>query len=1527
MIQIIPPVNRNYWINQRALTFSENDLENPSRVAVSLVSGTVIMVYVPGVIDYDQSGEYRKWILKGYSTKLISNDFHYVYARLSREANDALIVFSVNDYNIDGSISGTSGASNDYWYIKIGELTSTDGTSNRSLTYDSGLLGTKKADMEADSKLEEMFELSKTSSPWMIIVKEMFYEFTVKNPVTLLSGFVLGDKQVSGIKRSIDDDNSVPIDDNSITTTKYLDDRIESLNKRFIRKDQDDETNYHLSMNNGAKVKKSFRIGDFVTGIRGAYSDEQGNMEAESLVLRSHLSVPEIRFNRMTYFEGYNLISPGGGFTISDVVDNGNGTYTIVPELEEGEPCGQYVDDILLGYWHDKNALGDFAGFRKVQYRVSSVDYNEKIFVVIPRTADTMAPVPNMILGQTGNFTNTERQTYIIIDTRDGNNCITYMDNANTWDPEVSQMKSWFGKKKGMVVAGIDLDNYSAVLQNIVSTGIHFNVDEITGEPVRIPIDKGEWSSGKYAYYDRVSYGGRLWLCVNSSGTTSMPSENNPDWLLQVDKGLSGVGIDSVVVQYGKSDSSSSEPTEWFDSVPEVEEGKYLWTRSITDFTDPSIDPVTTLSYVKQGEKGQAGTSVTVKTIQYQAGSSATTAPTGTWSNSVVSVPQGSYLWTKTTFSDNTDSYGVARQGSDGKDGDDGVGIKSVTITYGKSSSSSVEPTSWGSTIPSVNEGEYLWTKTVTDYTDDSVSDTVVKTYTRQGETGQAGTSVTVKTIQYQAGSSPTIAPTGTWSNSVVSVSQGSYLWTKTTFSDDSVSYGVARQGSDGKDGDDGVGINSVTVTYGKSSSSSVEPSSWSSTIPSVAEGEYLWTKTVTDYTDPSKVDTVVKTYTKQGERGEKGSSITATAIEYQAGDSPISAPSGTWSKTVVSVSPGYYLWTRVSFSDGTKSYSVARQGADGAAGAGITWKGSYASAPSGAKEGWAYYNTVDGCSYIYSNGKWEVLVRDGQSVVAVGEWSDSDVPYEVGDMVQFANATYIAKKKTSLPPIPIWELSSGVYARMDKGAYALKGTFDSIGNKDDWQFTFASGVDGVSYWIDIPVSAIHFTSTGTPSPSAFEATCKMSVGENVQECSTLYLVARKYRDGNWTAHVGASMSKSISVPATAGYTQFCVRAYRSSSEANSWSAAYLAEKGVSVVTDGSPGAEGPAGAFPYDCGKWTSGKSYVWNSTRRDKVIHPFSGVYYNFLVKNYGSTVTAAPTSAGGDNNWEAMQKYESIATDTLFAEGANVAGFTFSSGSMMSQLTTNGKSNLILNGNSGYLYCNNAEVFGVINASSGTFNNGTFNTAKIQTGTIGGFKITESALYSNKVLSDPTSNTDSFVYLTSNGITVDMLGRITASTSIGIKNFAIGDEEYLVSMSLEHNESLNSSQRFCGVRLDLKSEDVGLYVNGGSTHILSAGITKIHGVVLNKRTISTTGTSISLNDDIVTFNSSSDITVYFPSDAPVGKVLYLKNTTSKKVTLSGYIRKQSDYSYSSTTQSIGAYSYIAVKTDTAWTLFNCG
>ena len=120
--------------------------------------------------------------------------------------------------------------------------------------------------------------------------------------------------------------------------------------------------------------------------------------------------------------------------------------------------------------------------------------------------------------------------------------------------------------------------------------------------------------------------------------------------------------------------------------------------------------------------------------------------------------------------------------------------------------------------------------------------------------------------------------------------------------------------------------------------------------------------------------------------------------------------------------------------------------------------------------------------------------------------------------------------------------------------------------------------------------------------------------------------------------------------------------AYKSVSDANAWNNNFVAEKGVGVAKDGAIGATGATGAFPRDRGVWASGQTYVWNADYRDKVIYLIGGVYYNFLVKNYGASVTAAPTSANGDSNWEAMQKFVNIATDTLFADGANVAGFMF-------------------------------------------------------------------------------------------------------------------------------------------------------------------------------------------------------------------------------------------------------------------------
>ncbi|KKF46264.1 phage tail protein [Streptococcus uberis] len=217
---------------------------------------------------------------------------------------------------------------------------------------------------------------------------------------------------------------------------------------------------------------------------------------------------------------------------------------------------------------------------------------------------------------------------------------------------------------------------------------------------------------------------------------------------------------------------------------------------------------------VNDGSKGADGNGIASSVIAYQAGTSATVAPTGTWSSSPVSVPAGQFLWTRTifTYTDTTTKtiYNVSRQGADGISGKDGNGIASTTVSYGTSTSSTTQPSTWTSTIPTVPAGQYLWTRTITDYTDASVPDTISYTYAKQGvdgakgDQGVAGTSVKVSKIEYQAGTSATTAPTGTWSTTIVSAPAGQYLWSKTTMSDNSIIYGIARQGADGANGKDG---------------------------------------------------------------------------------------------------------------------------------------------------------------------------------------------------------------------------------------------------------------------------------------------------------------------------------------------------------------------------------------------------------------------------------------------------------------------------------------------------------------------------------------------------------------------------------------------------------------------------------------------------------------------------------------------------------------------------------------------------
>ncbi len=196
----------------------------------------------------------------------------------------------------------------------------------------------------------------------------------------------------------------------------------------------------------------------------------------------------------------------------------------------------------------------------------------------------------------------------------------------------------------------------------------------------------------------------------------------------------------------------------------------------------------------------------------------------------------------------------------DGKDGSPGVGIESFTHYYLATSASSgvtTETSGWTTTPQNMTEEKrYLWNYEVFTYTDDtpdtSTSPHIVGVY---GQTGPAGTSIESITDYYAVSASNTTQPTE-WVTSPVPqmTPELKYLWSyeHTVYSDGST-YDTQKRviGAYGDTGEAGRGVSGSETTYQVSDSGTVVPTgTWTENIPDVPAGKYLWTRTVTTYTD-----------------------------------------------------------------------------------------------------------------------------------------------------------------------------------------------------------------------------------------------------------------------------------------------------------------------------------------------------------------------------------------------------------------------------------------------------------------------------------------------------------------------------------------------------------------------------------------------------------------------------------------------------------------------------------------------------
>lgn len=155
------------------------------------------------------------------------------------------------------------------------------------------------------------------------------------------------------------------------------------------------------------------------------------------------------------------------------------------------------------------------------------------------------------------------------------------------------------------------------------------------------------------------------------------------------------------------------------------------------------------------------------------------------------------------------------RDGRDGIAGKNGVGIRGTTVLYGISASDSITPGTWSQTPPKLVQGQWLWTKTVWAYTDNTSETGYQKVYiARDGNSGtdgipgKDGVGIRSTSITYAIGVSGTVPPTNGWNNQVPNVPAGQYLWTKTVWSyTDNTSetgYSVSKIGEQGVKGDKG---------------------------------------------------------------------------------------------------------------------------------------------------------------------------------------------------------------------------------------------------------------------------------------------------------------------------------------------------------------------------------------------------------------------------------------------------------------------------------------------------------------------------------------------------------------------------------------------------------------------------------------------------------------------------------------------------------------------------------------------------
>lgn len=456
--------------------------------------------------------------------------------------------------------------------------------------------------------------------------------------------------------------------------------------------------------------------------------------------------------------------------------------------------------------------------------------------------------------------------------------------------------------------------------------------------------------------------------------------------------GKNGVGLKTTTITYGMSDSDTVMPTSWTSNPPILVKGKYLWTKTQWMYTDLSSETGYQKTYIPQngskgddGLPGKDGVGLVNTTLRYAKSTDGVNKPPGVvvanFPNEIkpnrsiidnnittdlkVRLEQGkTYILSAETNGAFTNQHNSNEQSDNAtiwlvnpsfstwaviSDSNTANGTRythnrptgeyNIRVNGYKADNSTwvknivFEDGTWSPDIPTVNPGEYLWTRTIWFYSDGTNEQgfSVAKMGEQgpkgdrgsDGIPGKNGIGIRNTSVLYGLSVSETVPPTA-WYQNPPALVKGQWFWTKTvwTYTDNTTETGyqktyVARDGNDGNNGiagKDGVGIRSTTITYAQGTSGTVAPTTgWTSQVPNVPAGQFLWTKTVWSYTD--NTNETGYSVSKIGEQGPKGNDG-AKGDKGDRGPQGLQGPKGDQGIPGVKGADGKTQYTHIAYAD-----------------------------------------------------------------------------------------------------------------------------------------------------------------------------------------------------------------------------------------------------------------------------------------------------------------------------------------------------------------------------------------------------------------------------------------------------------------------------------------------------------------------------------------------------------------------------------------------------------------------------------